>query len=195
MSICSTCSWKKHARTTRSDNLVCVSIMRLNWFLPFLRKKKKSETLAPPSLAMRWAMKILPHSWFADRVTGKPGSIRKLLTRLGPSVLSSPLRRFVQATCLLLFLIQFFYVCWPYSARPAPTVSSRMAGGSSKPNKRRDCSDLKQMCGRLDRSQRTSLACNQRHGQRFLRRRFCNCRGERAWSIAPTDRGFDARSV
>lgn len=93
--------------------------MRLNWFLPFLRKKKKSESLAPPPLAMRWAMKVLPHSWFADRVTGKPGLIRKLLKRIGPSVLSSPLRRFVQATCLLLFLIQFFYVCWPYSARPA----------------------------------------------------------------------------
>ena len=93
--------------------------MQLNWFLPFLRKKKKSETLAPPSFAMRCGMAILPPSWFADRVTGKPGSIRKLLKRLGPSVLSSPLRRLVQATCMLLFLILFFYVCWPYSARPA----------------------------------------------------------------------------
>lgn len=34
-------------------------------------------------------------------------------------MLSSPLRRFVQAACLLLFLMLFFYVCWPYSARPA----------------------------------------------------------------------------
>lgn len=92
--------------------------MRLNWFLPFLRKKKKSETLAAPSLMMQWTMKILPRSWFADRVTGKPGLIRRLLKRVGPSVLSSPLRRFVQAACLLLFLFQFFYVCWPYSAQP-----------------------------------------------------------------------------
>ena len=93
--------------------------MRLNWFLPFLRKKKKSETLAPASFAMRCATAILPRSWFADRVTGKPGLIRKVLKRLGPSVLSSPVRRVVQTVCLLLFLIQFFYVCWPYSARPA----------------------------------------------------------------------------
>ncbi|MDA1049605.1 MAG: 4Fe-4S binding protein [Planctomycetota bacterium] len=93
--------------------------MRLNWFLPFLRKKKKSETLAPPSFVMRCAMTVLPRSWFADRVTGKSGRIRKLLQRIGPSVLSSPLRRIVQTACLLLFLTLFFYVCWPYSARPA----------------------------------------------------------------------------
>ncbi|MBC8355850.1 MAG: 4Fe-4S binding protein [Planctomycetes bacterium] len=92
--------------------------MRLNWFLPFLRKKKKSESLAPPSLMMRWALIALPRSWFADRVTGKPGRIRKLFKRIGPSVLSSPIRRLVQAVCFLAFLVLFFYVCWPYSARP-----------------------------------------------------------------------------
>ena len=93
--------------------------MRVDWFLPFLRKKKKGETLAPPSFVTRWAMTILPRSWFADRVAGKPGLARKLLKRIGPSALSSPLRRIVQAACFLLFLVLFFHVCWPYSARPA----------------------------------------------------------------------------
>ncbi len=93
--------------------------MRLNWFLPFLRKKKKNETLAPPSALMSFAKAVFPSSWFADRITGKPGAIRKVLKRLGPSVLSSPVRRVVQAVCFLLFMALFFYVCWPYSARPA----------------------------------------------------------------------------
>lgn len=93
--------------------------MRLNWFLPFLRKKKKNESLLPQAALLRAAQSMLPKSWFADRVTGKPGAVRKLLKRLGPSVLSSPVRRLVQAVCFLLFLVLFFYVCWPYSAKPA----------------------------------------------------------------------------
>ena len=93
--------------------------MKLNWFLPFLRKKKKGESLAPPSFAVRCATAIFPKSWFADRVAGKPGLIRRLLKRIGPSALSSPVRRLVQTLCLLLFLVLFFYICWPYSAQPA----------------------------------------------------------------------------
>ena len=93
--------------------------MRLNWFLPFLRKKRKNESLAQPSWIMRLAMSLLPESLFANRVTGKPGLIRKWFKWIGPTVLSSPLRRLVQASCLLLFLTLFFYVSWPYSARPA----------------------------------------------------------------------------
>lgn len=46
-------------------------------------------------------------------------SLRKLLRFFGPTVVSSPLRRLVQAGCFLLFLSLFFYVCWPYGARPA----------------------------------------------------------------------------
>ena len=75
--------------------------------------------LATPSFVTRCAMAIFPRSCFADRVTGKPGLIRILLNRLGPSVLSSPLRRMVQTLSLFLFIVLFFYVCWPYSARPA----------------------------------------------------------------------------
>jgi len=43
------------------------------------------------------------------------------------SVLSSPFRRLVQAACFALFLWLFFYVCWPYGARPHPP--GRLSGG------------------------------------------------------------------
>ena len=35
-------------------------------------------------------------------------------------MLSSPARRVIQAVCFVLFLVLFFYVCWPYTARPLP---------------------------------------------------------------------------
>ncbi len=94
--------------------------MRLDWFLPFLKKKKKKETLSPPPTLTRTAMRVLPSSFFADRVTGKPGRIRTTLQRIGPTMLSSPARRVVQTACFAVFLVLFFYVCWPYTARPAP---------------------------------------------------------------------------
>lgn len=72
--------------------------MRLNWYLPPSRKKGASS---------------------AER----PGSFRHALKRLGPTWLASPLRRVVQSVCLLVFLGLFFYVCWPYTARPANTWS------------------------------------------------------------------------
>lgn len=37
-----------------------------------------------------------------------------MLRRLGPSWAATPVRRGVQAGCLVLFLYLFFYVCWPY---------------------------------------------------------------------------------
>jgi len=94
--------------------------MRLNWFLPFLRKRKKNETLRPLGVLSQAARKILPERFFADRETGKPGWFRKALKWLGPSMLSSPFRRVVQGSCFVLFLVLFFYVCWPYTARPLP---------------------------------------------------------------------------
>ena len=95
------------------------ALLRLDWFLPFLRKKKKNAELAPDGAAIKLAKRILPARLFADRVTGKPGLFRRFLKKIGPSVLSSPFRRIVQGICLLLFLLLFFHVCWPYSARPA----------------------------------------------------------------------------
>lgn len=92
--------------------------LRLDHFLPFLRKKKKAETLKPPALLLRIAQRVLPASLFADRITGKPGLVRRVLKRIGPTMLSAPLRRVVQAICFVLFLWLFFYALWPYSARP-----------------------------------------------------------------------------
>ncbi len=61
--------------------------MRLNHFLPFLKKSKFD-------------------------------AVRRILSRIGPSWLSAPVRRCVQAVCFVTFLLLFFYVCWPYTARP-----------------------------------------------------------------------------
>jgi ferredoxin len=94
--------------------------LRLDVFLPFLVKRKKNALTANPTFILRVARSVLPPSWFADQETGKPGKIRKVLKKLGPTVSSAPLRRAVQAVCLLLFLYLFFYVCWPYTAAPAP---------------------------------------------------------------------------
>lgn len=92
--------------------------MKLNLFLPFLRKAKKGVEPALPSWPVRIARQVLPVSWFSDRITGKVGFGRRLLKRLGPTWLSSPVRRVIQAVCLVTFLVLFFYVCWPYTAQP-----------------------------------------------------------------------------
>lgn len=78
------------AQRKRSGNL-----FRLDHFLPFQRTPARPQ--AAPSYATR---------------------VRKLLRRIGPTMLSSPLRRVVQAICFLLFLWLFFHVCWPYHAQP-----------------------------------------------------------------------------
>jgi ferredoxin len=57
-------------------------------FFPFLKKSKRTGWRG---LAFRW------------------------LDRIGPVTRFSPLRRAVQAICLLMFLFAFFHVCWPYS--------------------------------------------------------------------------------
>jgi MauM/NapG family ferredoxin protein len=101
------------------------AILRLDHFLPFLRKKKKNETLRPPAFLLRAARRLLPAKLFADPITGKPGLARRILKRIGPTVLSSPVRRVCQAICFVLFLWLFFYVCWPYDAEP-------VLGGVSK---------------------------------------------------------------
>ncbi|MCA9267025.1 MAG: 4Fe-4S binding protein, partial [Planctomycetales bacterium] len=102
------------SRRAQSD-----ALFRADHFLPFLRKKKQKETLGLESLPVRAARKLLPSLLFADRVTGKPGLLRRSLKRLGPTVLAAPLRRVVQAACFGLFLWLFFCTLWPYSAQPA----------------------------------------------------------------------------
>lgn len=92
--------------------------MRLDIFLPFLRKPKKGTAPRPDGWLLRGAKRVLPRSLFADRETGKPGLFRKWLKTVGPSWLSSPVRRVSQGVCMALFLWLFFYVCYPYTARP-----------------------------------------------------------------------------
>ena len=48
----------------------------------------------------------------------KFGPMRRWLKWLGPTWLSAPVRRVVQGVCLVAFLVLFFHVCWPYTARP-----------------------------------------------------------------------------
>lgn len=47
--------------------------------------------------------------------------VRRWLSRVGPTWLSSPVRRAIQAVCFVAVLVLFFYVCWPYTARPNAT--------------------------------------------------------------------------
>jgi NAD-dependent dihydropyrimidine dehydrogenase PreA subunit len=95
--------------------------MRIDWFVPYLRKAKKGVILRPPAAISRLARRVLPGILFADLVTGKPGLLRRGLKKIGPSWLSSPVRRVCQGICFTAFLILFFYVCWPYTAQPAKT--------------------------------------------------------------------------
>lgn len=98
--------------------------MRVNWFLPFLRRQRPDRP-APRSWLSdqqgfsRWLVRFLPSSWVADHASGRAGRIRRTLRRIGPTFLASPLRRLVQASCLATFLLLFFYICWPYGAVPA----------------------------------------------------------------------------
>lgn len=93
--------------------------MRLHWFLPFLRRTKPGAQRPAAGLLLRILAAPIPRRLLSDPATGKPGLIRRLLKWLGPSWASSPIRRVVQGLCLLLFLALFFYVAFPYTARPA----------------------------------------------------------------------------
>ena len=65
--------------------------------------------------------RVLPAALFADRVTGKPGLVRRTLKWLGPSWVAAPWRRAIQGVCFAAFLFLFYYVCYPYTARPSQT--------------------------------------------------------------------------
>lgn len=93
--------------------------MRLDIFLPFLRKSKPGNAPSRTSLPVRMAQRFLPASWFSNPGTAKPGAVRRWLRRIGPTWLSSPVRRGVQSACFVLFFVLFLYVCYPYDARPA----------------------------------------------------------------------------
>src|SRR6187402_3254913 len=101
--------------------------MRLDIFVPFLKKAKGGVIQTPVRAANRLARRVLPKALFSDLVTGKPGLVRRWLKWAGPSWLSAPVRRTIQGICLVAFLVLFFYVCWPYTARPARTWENWVA--------------------------------------------------------------------
>jgi NAD-dependent dihydropyrimidine dehydrogenase PreA subunit len=101
--------------------------MRFDIFVPFLRKAKAGVVQTPVRWLTRGARKILPAALFSDLVTGKPGLVRRTMKWLGPTWASAPVRRAIQGVCLALFLVLFFYVCWPYTARPARTWDNWVA--------------------------------------------------------------------
>jgi ferredoxin len=84
-------------------------MIRLNLFLPFFRKRKKSE---PPGRPISGPLA----PWLSDPETGRKGRLRKMLTRVGDTWLSSPWRRVVQACFFLGFITLFVWVAWPYGS-------------------------------------------------------------------------------
>ena len=112
--------------------------MRLDLFVPFLRKSKKGVVQTPVKWTTRAARRVLPAALFSDLQTGKPGLVRRFLKWIGPTWLSSPVRRVIQGICLAAFLVLFFYVCWPYTAQPARmwdgwvAIESDRATGAAK---------------------------------------------------------------
>lgn len=94
------------------------AFLRLDWFSPALRRLKPHQ-FASHSLTGRLLRRIVPDELQSDRMSKRRGAIRKTLRRFGLSWLASPVRRIIQALCLVTFLVLFFYVCWPYDARPA----------------------------------------------------------------------------
>ncbi len=88
-------------------------------FCPNLRKAKPNQTDRPMGFARNILKRLLPDTWFSSRETKQRGKIRRFLRWLGPVWYSSPLRRIIQSVCFVLFLWQFFWVCWPYNAVPA----------------------------------------------------------------------------
>lgn len=96
------------------------ALLRLDWFVPMLRRQPgHAHSRGLMASVLR---KLLPAFLFSNHQTKQRGWIRRKLRQLGISWLASPVRRATQATCLLIFLALFLYVCWPYSARPRAPV-------------------------------------------------------------------------
>jgi ferredoxin len=97
--------------------------MRLDWFLPVIRRPRPDAPLRPRSRVVRFAGRLLPRRLFSDWETKRRGLVRQWLRKLGLSWLASPNRRIVQSICFVTFLALFFWVLWPYSAEPARSWS------------------------------------------------------------------------
>ena len=108
------------ALLTRSDKGRSKAFLRLDWFVPFLRKLQAGQAASHSLIGRMWRQ-LLPAALQSDRTTKQRGTVRKTLRWIGLSWLASPVRRVVQTVCLLTFLFLFFYVCWPYHASPKPS--------------------------------------------------------------------------
>ena len=97
--------------------------MRLDWYVPVIRRPSDKVPAKRRSKLVRVARRLLPSSLFSDWNTKERGLLRRATRRLGLSWLASPVRRLSQTVCFLLFLTLFFYVCWPYDAQPAESWS------------------------------------------------------------------------
>lgn len=102
--------------------------IRLDLFLPVLRKERPSRPTRPAGITYRIARRLLPIALFSNRLTKARGQGRKWLRALGPTWLSSPIRRLVQTVCLLTFFWLFLVTCWPYGARPADSANAVISG-------------------------------------------------------------------
>jgi len=116
------------------------TLMRLDWFTPFLRRQKDGQPISY-SVTGKLLRRILPSQFQSNRSTKKRGFVRRTLRRLGITWLASPVRRVTQATCLVIFFILFFYVCWPYSAQPDPP--GRMSSGWNFAEVEQESGDIK----------------------------------------------------
>ncbi|MCW8133450.1 MAG: 4Fe-4S binding protein [Planctomycetota bacterium] len=104
--------------------------MNLNLFLPILRKPVPGKEPKKPGVLGRAARAVLPKFLFDDTEKIRPGFIRRTLKKIGPVTLSAPFRRGTQAVCFIAFLTFFFYVCWPYTARPDPSLTVKLEDGT-----------------------------------------------------------------
>ncbi len=73
---------------------------------------------APATMRLNWFLRYTTGRSRRTRPGRRPSWSRSVLRRMGPTVVASPLRRTIQSVCFVLYLALFYYVCWPYTARP-----------------------------------------------------------------------------
>jgi ferredoxin len=134
--------------------------MNLNHFLPFLRRPKKDAEPRAAGFFERAARRALPPTFFSDPLKGKAGLFRRALRKIGPVTQSAPVRRAIQAVCFALFLVLFFYVCWPYTVQPDTRTTveemfvpawAREGGKDALLRRLNDASDLAHMRAEIEK--------------------------------------------
>ncbi len=108
----------------RGSRQLSRAALRLDIFLPYLRKRRDCDPFGLPAWLVRLPRLVLPKAFFSASDRYRPGWLRRMLKWLGPTWYSAPLRRVIQSICFVGFLVLFFYVCWPYSARPREPARS-----------------------------------------------------------------------